>query len=310
MVPEMRGKTLAEDKRAIRRIRLAQKILQLAHQAGWREGHHLTELGLCELLQVSRSPVRAALAVLAEWGAVVSRPNQGYFLSRDADDLLTLGREVPPSVEEDLYLAIMDARLAGRIGDSVTQAEVMARFRSPRGLVERVLARMAEDGLMERLKGRGWQFLPTFEGVRSWAHSYQLRLLLEPGGILLPQFRIDHEKLSACRIAHRDLLAAVTAGGEPAPWIYQVDADFHELIAAFSNNAFFLQAVQHQNRLRRLLEYRGYGNRRRIADWCREHLAIIEALERQQIERAAECMRRHLEQAATATRDLSLSTAS
>ena len=296
---------MAEDKRAIRRIQLAQDILQLAHQAGWREGHHLTELKLSESLAVSRSPVRAALALLADWGAVVGKPNQGYFLNGDADDLLALGRGVPPSVEEALYLAIMDARLNGTIGEAVTQVEIMDRFQASRSLVERVLSRMVDDGLMERMKGRGWQFLPTFEGAHSWQDSYQLRLLLEPGGIRLPQFQVDHERLTACRIAHLDLLAAVKSGGEPAPWIYGIDAAFHELIASFSQNAFFVQAIQHQNRLRRLLEYRGYGNRRRIADWCREHLAIIDALERQQTERAAELMREHLEQAAAVTPSLS-----
>ena len=94
-----------------------------------------------------------------------------------------------------------------------------------------------------------------------------------------------------------DLLKSAKGVTEPPAWIYQVDVDFHEMIASFANNAFFLQAIQNQNRLRRLMEFRGYSNRRRIADWCHEHLAIIDALERGQVDRAAELMRTHLDAA-------------
>lgn len=295
---------MVADKRSIRRVQLAQKILRLAHQSEWQRGHHLTEQKLCAQLGISRSPLRAALGLLVEWGAVAKRPNQGFFLEGDTSELLTLGREAPPTVEEDLHLAIVDARLSRRIGDTVTQVELMSLFDRPRSVVERVLLRMVHDGLMERLSERGWRFLSTFEDSQSWETSYQFRLLLEPGGILFSQFEVDQEKLSSCRLAHLDLLTAIEAGREPASWIYRIDSDFHELIASFGKNVFFLQAVQNQNRLRQMWEYRGYGNRRRVADWCHEHLAIIASLERGQFAQSAELMRRHLENGAAVTKGL------
>ncbi len=296
---------MVEDKRAIRRIQLAQKIIQLAHQGSWEEGHHLTEIKLGEALGVSRSPVRSALALLEEWGGVISRPNQGYVLNANASDLLTMGQDAPPTMEDKLYLSIMDSRLAGDLGDIINQVEIMSIFDSPRNLTERVLTRLVEEGLMERRKGRGWQFLPTFNRLRSWENGYQLRLLVEPGGILLPQFHVDHEKLSACRIIHQDLLVSAEANIEPGDWVYSIDSNFHELIASFTNNAFFLQAIQNQNRLRKLLEFRGYVNRRRIVDWCQEHIAIINAIERGQMQKASELMRQHLLSAAEKTAELS-----
>ena len=55
--------------------------------------------------------------------------------------------------------------------------------------------------------------------------------------------------------------------------------------------------MQQQNRLRRLMEYRGYGNRRRVRVWLREHLAILDALAAGKCGRAAQLMDRHLERA-------------
>ena len=41
----------------------------------------------------------------------------------------------------------------------------------------------------------------------------------------------------------------------PAKEIFETDAEFHELLAEASGNLFVLQAIQQQNRLRRLLEF-------------------------------------------------------
>lgn len=285
------------DKHLVRRIQLAQQVLGLVREQGWENGRHLTEEGLANLLGVSRSPVRAALRLLEERGVVSNRPHHGYFLNVDVDDLLDVSIEIPPTAEEDLYLKIIDARLSEKLKDPITQADLIHRFGAPRNLVERAILRMTDEGLIERRKGRGWTFLPTFNGAQSWKHSYQLRLVLEPSCIRLPQFKVDHGAMSRSRIAHLDLLKLSDKNGVRPNWIFGIDADFHEMIATFSNNSFFLSAIQHQNRLRRLLEFRGNTNRRRIKDWCREHLSIIDALERDQLAKAAGLMRTHLEMA-------------
>lgn len=74
------------------------------------------------------------------------------------------------------------------------------------------------------------------------------------------------------------------------------------MIAAFSGNMFFLQAMQQQNRLRRLLEFGGYSNRRRVRDWCREHLDILDAILEGDNVRASNLMRDHLGAARGAAR--------
>ena len=79
--------------------------------------------------------------------------------------------------------------------------------------------------------------------------------------------------------------------------LFETDAAFHEMCAEFCGNAFFVQAIQYQNRLRRLLEFGSYVDSRRVRDWCREHLAIIEAIAAGDLKQASSRMRVHLEQA-------------
>jgi DNA-binding GntR family transcriptional regulator len=91
--------------------------------------------------------------------------------------------------------------------------------------------------------------------------------------------------------------------------LFEADAAFHEMFAEFSCNAFFVQVIQQQNRLRRLLEFGGYVNRRRVRDWCREHLAILDSVKSGAYDKAAAAMREHLTQAYEAAPAISPTTA-
>jgi DNA-binding GntR family transcriptional regulator len=106
---------------------------------------------------------------------------------------------------------------------------------------------------------------------------------------------LDPAVLERLRASHLSFLSnAETASGAH---LYELDTEFHEIMASFTCNVFFVQAIQQQNRLRRLMEYRGYENRRRVRVWVREHLAIIDALEAADRERAARLMDEHLDKA-------------
>lgn len=298
--PPMEG-----DKRNIRRIKLAREILDLAARQGWTEGHHLTEIGLSAALGVSRSPVRMALRQLQDWGAVTVRPNLGVFLRQDAEALLGLAREEPLSAEEVLYRDLLQARFEGRIDEPVTQSGLMKQFGRPRAVVEQVLNRMQDEGLLHRLRGKGWVFEPQFESLQSWHMSYEFRLLLEPAQFLLEAFAVDPRLIEESRADHARLISAL---GAEAPRLgrdtFDTDARFHEMLAGFSGNRFLLQAIQQQNRLRRALEYRGYVHRARVLDWCGEHLAILDALDAGDRAQAAALMRSHLQNADRLAADL------
>lgn len=295
----MRHAITTETRLSSRRARLAQQILAYVREHDLPAGHHLTEDGLATVFQVSRSPIRAALHLLRSQGVVVAKPNQGYFLARNGRTFNSVDIDVPPTKEEALYARIIDAHVSGRLGAVMNQVDLMREFGVSRNVVERTLARLADEGLMERSAGQGWTFLPSLNTAEARHDSYQIRLALEPAGILLPQFRIDKDALERSRLDHLSYLSKAGRKQSEGSRRYKIDASFHEMLAGFTRNSFFVQAIQQQNRLRHLLEYRGYVSRERVTEWCEEHLAIIDALSKGQRKKASLLLRQHLIQAST-----------
>ncbi|WP_320188426.1 GntR family transcriptional regulator (plasmid) [Agrobacterium rosae] len=284
------------------RHRLANQILDLIRDAKFEIGHHLREQQLGDMLGVSRTPVRAALNLLAERGIVEARKNQGFFLNAQQVALHRTELEVPATADQDLYARIVEDRLSGILANSITQAELTRRYNIDRTLLQRTLTHLVNDGLLSRNSGRGWTFRPTLDSQVALRDSYDYRSTLEPAGLLLSSFQFDAGLLERSRLEHLYLEGHPDIVSIDPRQLFETDAQFHEMIAAFSGNIFFLQAIQQQNRLRRLLEFGGYSNRRRVRNWCREHLDIISAISERDRERASALMLNHLNEARGAAR--------
>jgi DNA-binding GntR family transcriptional regulator len=274
---------------------LARQILAYVRDGRLEREHHLVEITLADRFGVSRTLVRAALKRLEEEKIVRGRHNQGFFLLKAWDKLEGKTIRVPPTKEDDFYRRLVRDRINGKIPESIIQVTLMRRYGVDRGALLHVLARMAEEGIVSKNKGHGWSFLPTFNTEVSLRSSFDLRRTLEPNGILLPTFRTDAVALERLREAHMSALSR--ADTVSALSLFELDAEFHETIASFTHNGFFLQAVQQHNRLRRLLEFRGYQNRRRVHTWLHEHLSIIDALRANRVGAASRFMGEHLEKA-------------
>ncbi len=281
---------------------LANQLLDVIRDARLEPGHHLREQQLADLVGVSRTPIRSALNLLAKRGIVETRRNHGYFLRKPFDSLHRIEIEVPSSADEKLYQRLVRDRLDNVVPNSMTQSEIARRYNVDRIVLTRTLSRLAEDGLIAKNKGHGWTFLPTFDSLVSLKGSYEFRLTLEPASFLLPTFKPDLAAIERVRLQHLYLIAHPDITAVSNAQLFETDAAFHEMCTEFCGNAFFIQAIQHQNRLRRLLEFGTYSNSRRVQDWCREHVAIIEAITMGDFTQASAKMRVHLEQAFAATR--------
>jgi len=280
-----------------RRYRLANQILDVVREARFEPGHRLREQALGDLLHVSRTPVRSALQLLAEQGVVEARRNMGFFLRARPDELQRLSMPVPSTADQDLYMTIVQDRLAGRLPQSLTQVEIARRYDVDRTALQRTLSRLVDDGLLQPSPGRGWSFLPALDSETGLRASYEYRRNLEPAGLLLPGFRADAAAIERLRLQHLYLEAHPAIETVDPRQLFETDAQLHETIAEWSGNPFFLQGVQQQNRMRRLFEFGGYVNRRRVREWCREHLAILAAIQEQNLPAAARMMADHLDNA-------------
>lgn len=277
---------------------LASRIVKIIEQEEYPVGHRLTEQSLSDELGVSRSPVRRALQFLEQAGAVASHPNRGFFVAKTGSDLEKILLPVDTESDEATYLRIADDRLAGNLEDEVSESELMQRYDMSRAKVQRVLARMAREGMVDRKPGRGWIFREILNTVESYRESYRFRMVVEPAGILEPTFRIDKAAFERVRKEQMQML-----DGGIEKWsrseVFQAGVNLHETIAECSGNRFFIDAVKNVNRLRRVLEYKQNFDRSRLRRQCEEHLMLLDLLERGERMEASYFLREHLNVART-----------
>jgi DNA-binding GntR family transcriptional regulator len=280
---------------------LAKQILDLIQEARFEVGHHLREQQLADTLSVSRTPIRAAMNLLETLGVIEARKNQGFFLAQAAESLHRVELDLPIAGDEALYNQLVRDRLDGVIPVSLTQTDIAQRYNVDRVTMTRALARLSEDGLIARNTGHGWRFQQSLDSESTLRSSYDFRVTMEPAGLLLPTFAPDRSVLERCRREHIFLTSHLGLTGATPKQLFETDANFHEMFAEFSGNVFMHQAMQQQNRLRRLLEFRSYENRRRIREWCGEHLDIIDAVLDNDMAAASQRMHDHLSHAFRST---------
>ena len=234
-------------------LALADRISRLIHEEGLTNGTRLNENRIAEQLGVSRTPVRAALAHLATQGFVERKPNRGV-------ELLAVpplpAVQAPDNREDDdtLLLRIARDRHHGHLPDYVSEKELMDRYALGRPALRQALERLAELGVMERKLGYGWRFAADVQDRAARQEAYRFRMLIEPAAIREPGFALAAGWAAQMRERHEAFFRG--------PWdeslsiaFFEMNAEFHEGLAAASGNRYILAAVQRQTRLRRLSNY-------------------------------------------------------
>lgn len=273
---------------------IAMQVVDLLRRSEFDHGAHVREQWVADSLGISRSPVRKALAYLAELGLLVREPNRGYFLTRSAIELGRVELTAGEDLEEEAYFRIGDDHLTGRLEADFTTAEICRRYDLTTRQAERVLARMEHEDLLRRRPGRGWQFQDVLTTAEAHAQSYRFRMIVEPAALLEPGFAIDHEAFVLHRKQQEQLLrgdALLLPRGE----LFRVNAEFHEMLIGCAGNAYLLESVRRVNRVRRLLEYRHQAERQRLVHQAEEHLRLLDLLESGDFTAASEFLHTHLD---------------
>ncbi|KAA5835301.1 GntR family transcriptional regulator [Saccharopolyspora hirsuta] len=270
------------------------QVIDLLRRSELDRGAHVREQWVANSLGTSRSPVRKALAYLAELGLLTREPNRGYFLERSAGELGGVELSAGEDVEEDAYFRIGDDHLTGRLEANFTTAEIGRRYDLTTRQAERVLARMEREDLLRRRPGRGWQFQHVLTTAEAHAQSYRFRMIVEPAAVLEPGFTVDAESFALHRKQQEQLLrgdALLLPRGE----LFRVNAEFHEMIVGCSGNAYLLESVRRVNRVRRLIEYRHQSERQRLVHQAEEHLRLLDLLESGDLTAASQFLHAHLD---------------
>ena len=270
---------------------MARDILEYLRLRRMNAGNRLTEQELCDAFQVSRTPVRGALAYLAERGVVEQKPNRGYFLTVGSDDLPLDSLELPASDEEKLLASVVDDWFAGRIRRSLSQSEFCRHYRLGRSAATRVLQKLADGGVVSRNRGHGWRFELTPDARTVREECFRFRMAVEPGAIRSPDFELDRNLAELSRRNHELVLGAKRNDTSPGT-LADLDSGFHRLIGVSSRNRYFLAAIDRQNALRRTLNL-NLDLPPAFEPWL-EHMGILDALERGDRASAARLMRDHI----------------
>ena len=273
---------------------LASRIVGMVRREAMAVGTRLTEQSLCEELGVSRSPVRKALQYLEAAGVVRSEPNRGYQLAKSAREVARLTVAPAEDSDEALYLAVADGRLTGEFATEISETELMDRYGASRLQVQRVLNRMAREGIVERKAGRGWIFQPLMDTAEAYRESYRFRMIIEPAALVEPGYAIDMGELEKCYREQSELLSGGLERWSRAELV-KPGAHLHETIVAGANNRLLLEALRKVNQLRRLMEYRAKVDRSKMREQCEEHIVLIDLIRRGERVEASHYLRQHLD---------------
>lgn len=179
-------------------LRLANRMVEEMRADGLTTGDRVTERRLADRFRVSRSPVRSALALLAQAGVLVPGERGCRIVDLGAAEALPVLRE-PPNEDEAAYRRIADDRVSGRLPERITENELLRRYGLTRARLTRLLRRMGQEGWIERLPGHGWTFLPVLTSLEGYEDSYRFRKVIEPAALLEPRWTLDRPALVARR---------------------------------------------------------------------------------------------------------------
>ena len=273
------------------------QIVDLIARQGWGIGTHLPAQMLADRLRVSRQPVSEALALLHEKGFLTRERNRGYFTAKPfneplADMVRTLGLEESDLVTR-VYFRIADDLLKGELPQDFSEQLIRTRYSLTASQLSSVLARIAREGWAERKPGYGWTFSSMLTTPSALLQSYSLRLAVEPAALCEPGYRLAPHVLEECRATELQLLNGGIDSAS-ADELHQRGVRYHESLVEASGNPFFIDTIRRVNRVRRLLSYRSMQHRERYAEHCKQHLHVLDLLERERNAEASSFLREHL----------------
>ncbi|HEY8613843.1 MAG TPA: GntR family transcriptional regulator [Roseomonas sp.] len=179
-----------------------------------------------------------------------------------------------------------------RPGNRVNEVELARSLGTSRTPLREALNRLASEGLLTAIPNRGFHAREL--DTAQITALYEYRVLVESGAVRLAGRRASDVEIN-------DLSAFARAGVESradethALRQLRFDEAFHEQIAALSGNAEILRSVQSLNERIRFIRWIGLrkGSQSSLPEG---HLAILEGLERRNVEAAVALMEAHVEE--------------
>ena len=189
------------------------------------------------------------------------------------------------------YDRLLDLILTGEIpaGQSLPERRLALQLRLSRTPLRDAMHQLEGEGLLERLAD-GRMRVRTLAAA-DYIDNLNARQLIEGETARLAAGRVPAPDLAALRARLARLLEGQAAPDDPA---WRLDDDLHDVIAAAAGSERLRGMVRDLRREGHLVDPRRLPDR--VLPGTREHLVLLDAIERGDATAAAAAMRDHLEQ--------------
>lgn len=195
-----------------------------------------------------------------------------------------------PNLTEQVYGQLIDILIRGELrpGDVIVERRMAERLNASRTPIREALGRLESEGLVYKQPGRGVTVSPF--STEAFVEILNVRQLLESEAARLAAGRIPAERLDAIRAALREIAKT------PNPTlteIWDVDDLLHGEIADAAGNNLLAAMIRDLRRRTHVFNaYRNPATNKFSAD---ENLALLDAVESGDQERARAAMGEHIE---------------
>lgn len=201
------------------------------------------------------------------------------------------------TIVQSLLSDVFQGRL--QAGQHLVTQDLAERFGVSHTPIREALISLAAIGVIDLQPNRG--AIVRRVTVKDVREVCQVRKALECEATRSATGRIDPAELQSLAAEFQRLASLATRGGvRVVAKARELDSRLHDLIASSCDNAFLAKEINRLKILFRVFrdtawEHDGANNDfHRIAEECREHLAIVEALQAEDRRAAARAMSRHI----------------
>ncbi|MBM3995437.1 MAG: GntR family transcriptional regulator [Planctomycetes bacterium] len=203
------------------------------------------------------------------------------------------GRVESARLSDAVYETLLEAIISGRLhaGAIVSEVSLAKQLEVSRTPVHDAMRQLAKDGLVEQRAGRR-AVITTFNRDDLY-DIFEMRKLLEGEAAKRAANRIEHASLASLRSVGESLKNYSDSAEYIARWA-DFDEEFHESIAKASGSPRLWQDI-----VRYRLLHRGFNKLATTVDGLqtalREHLQILDALEKRDGNTASRLMVDHIQ---------------
>lgn len=287
---------------------IAQTIEDAISRRALKAGDLINETIIAQALEVSRTPVKAALAELASRGALYKHSGRGFVVGQPAEaqrlrrlsasSIAAFTRQLAPLRTPDSWTGIYDKvelEVCNRSVHGATrivEAELAKTFGVSRTVAHEVLLRLEGVGLVEKDPAGRW-FIVALTPARV-KQLYEIRRYLEPPALRRSTERIPQHVLDEMWTRLMNVMQRYPNVGEEE--LDTLERDLHFRCIAYCDNPDLMKLLQRTQAL--LINNKhmlgGYFRLPEMDPFMGEHQVVLEALARRSPAAAARALDAHL----------------